>query len=235
MDRLPQDPLVIKPVHEIGKYGGTWRRGFTGPGDDENGNRIRLRPPAPLRLHGHQDRCRRCAKGWKMSEDGKTFTLYLRRGMKWSDGKPFTADDFVFWFEDIYQNKDLVPTRIPDMMTNGKPGRIVKVDDYTVHFEFPEPYYLFPDMLAGDTRSAAARRSGNRRSAPWRLCARHYLKQFHPKYVPAASTPPTEGQGRELRQLGRAPAFQEGLDAQPGAAVLGAVEGRCSRSTSRPG
>jgi peptide/nickel transport system substrate-binding protein len=32
--------LVIQPVHEIGKYGGTWRRGFTGPGDVENGNRI---------------------------------------------------------------------------------------------------------------------------------------------------------------------------------------------------
>src|SRR5688572_13454301 len=31
--RIPQDPLVLKPTHEIGKYGGTWRRGFTGPGD----------------------------------------------------------------------------------------------------------------------------------------------------------------------------------------------------------
>ena len=36
-DRLPAEPLVIQPVHEIGKYGGTWRRGFTGPGDVENG------------------------------------------------------------------------------------------------------------------------------------------------------------------------------------------------------
>ena len=38
--RVPDEPLVIKPVHEIGSYGGTWRRGFTGPGDVENGNRI---------------------------------------------------------------------------------------------------------------------------------------------------------------------------------------------------
>ena len=38
--RVPQEPLVIKPVHSIGKYGGTWRRGFTGPGDGDNGNRI---------------------------------------------------------------------------------------------------------------------------------------------------------------------------------------------------
>jgi hypothetical protein len=38
-ERIPKEPLVIKPVHEIGRYGGTWRRGFTGPGDSENGNR----------------------------------------------------------------------------------------------------------------------------------------------------------------------------------------------------
>src|SRR5262245_64689304 len=38
--RLPEEPMVVKPVHSIGRYGGTWRRGFTGPGDVENGNRI---------------------------------------------------------------------------------------------------------------------------------------------------------------------------------------------------
>src|SRR5262252_7046206 len=36
-ERIGQDPLVIKPVHEVGKYGGTWRRGFTGPADFWNG------------------------------------------------------------------------------------------------------------------------------------------------------------------------------------------------------
>ena len=39
-DRVPAEPLVLKPVHSVGNYGGTWRRGFTGPGDNENGNRI---------------------------------------------------------------------------------------------------------------------------------------------------------------------------------------------------
>ena len=38
--RIPEEPMVVKPVHAVGKYGGTWRRGFTGPGDSENGNRI---------------------------------------------------------------------------------------------------------------------------------------------------------------------------------------------------
>ncbi len=39
-ERLPEDPMVIKPLGEIGKYGGTWRRGFTGPADGENMMRI---------------------------------------------------------------------------------------------------------------------------------------------------------------------------------------------------
>ena len=38
--RIPEEPMVVKPLHSIGKYGGTWRRGFTGPADGENGNRI---------------------------------------------------------------------------------------------------------------------------------------------------------------------------------------------------
>src|SRR5262245_60797311 len=38
-DRIGQDPLVVKPLREIGKYGGTWRRGFTGPFDTSNGHR----------------------------------------------------------------------------------------------------------------------------------------------------------------------------------------------------
>ena len=65
--------------------------------------------------------------------------MHLRRGMKWSDGKPFTADDFVFWFEDIYRNKDLVPTPSAAMAINGKQGEIEKVDTHTVRFKFPEP------------------------------------------------------------------------------------------------
>src|SRR5260370_22833788 len=39
--RLPQEPMVIKPLRSVGKYGGTWQRGFLGPGDSENGNRLR--------------------------------------------------------------------------------------------------------------------------------------------------------------------------------------------------
>ena len=183
-DRLPQDLMVVKPVREIGKYGGTWRRGFTGPGDDENGNRINASDRPMLVDHTGAKVNPSLAKAWKMSEDGKSFTLELRRGLKWSDGAPMTASDFVFWYEDLYSNKDIVPTPIPDMSPQGKPGRIVKVDDYTVRFEFDVPFYLFEDLMGGDTLiggGQAVRQSNKRTHGAY--APAHYLKQFLPKYA----------------------------------------------------
>ncbi len=183
-DRLPQDLMVIKPIQEIGKYGGTWRRGFTGPGDDENGNRINASDRPMLVDHTGAKVNPSLAKSWKQSDDGKTFTLDLRRGLRWSDGAPMTASDFVFWFEDIYSNKDIVPTAIPEMAPQGKPGRIVKVDDYTVKFEFDVPFFLFEDLMGGDTLigGGQAVRQSNKRSFGAYAPA-HYLKQFLPKYA----------------------------------------------------
>jgi peptide/nickel transport system substrate-binding protein len=182
-ERVPAEPLVLKPLNEIGTYGGIWRRGFTGPGDVENGNRIN----ASDKLLFWDDTGSRIvpsvAKAWKMADDGKSFTLSLRKGMRWSDGQPFTADDFVFWFEDLYSNKEIVPTPIADMSPQGKPGRVVKVDETTVRFEFDVPYFLFEEMMAGDTLIGGGQ--SVRQSQKFSFGAYspgHYLKQFLPKY-----------------------------------------------------
>jgi peptide/nickel transport system substrate-binding protein len=183
-ERLPKDLMVIQPVDEIGTYGGIWRRGFTGPGDNENGNRIQASDRPIMVDHTGAVPLPSLAKGWEMSEDGKTYTLYLREGLKWSDGAPMTADDFVFWYEDIYGNEDIVPTPIPDMSPEGKPGRIVKVDDYTVNFEFDVPFYLFEELMMGDTLiggGQAVRQSEKRNDGGY--APAHYLKQFLPKYA----------------------------------------------------
>ncbi len=183
-ERLPSDPLVIQPVHEIGTYGGTWRRGFLGPADGENGNRINASDKLLFWDYSGTEIVPSAAKDWEMSEDGKTFTIHLREGMKWSDGAPFTADDFVFWFEDIYNNRDIVPTPISDMSPGGKPGRVVKVDDTTVEFQFDVPYFLFTDMQAGDTLiggGQSVRQAAGQSYAGY--APAHYLKQFLPKYA----------------------------------------------------
>ncbi len=183
--RLPEptEVMVVKPLKEVGKYGGRWRRGFTGPADTENGNRIVSTDKFLMWDYTGTKVAPALAKDWRLSDDGKVCILFLRKGLKWSDGKPFTADDVLFWVDELYGNKALVPTPIPELLVNGKPARVTKRDDYTVVFEFPEPYFLFVDILAGDTLIGGGQATGMARAnfmggyAP-----AHYVKQFLPKF-----------------------------------------------------
>ena len=182
-ERVGQEPLVLKPLRSVGRYGGIWRRGFLGRGDGENGNRIRSGDKLLFWDASGTEIIPSVAKGYALSEDGKRTTLFLRKGMKWSDGSPFTADDFVFWYEDMYQNKDVVPTPAPELSVNGKPGRIVKLDETTIAFDFDEPNFLFPRLVAGDTQVGGGQsrlQSDGRELGPY--APARYLKQFLPKY-----------------------------------------------------
>jgi peptide/nickel transport system substrate-binding protein len=181
--RVPLEPLVLKPLRSVGTYGGMWRRGFLGRGDQENGNRIRSGDKLLFWDATGTVIMPSVAKGFELSADGRKTTLFLRKGMKWSDGAPFNADDFVFWFEDLYHNKDLVPTPAPELVVNGKPARIVKVDETTVAFEFDDPNFLFPEQLAGDTQVGGGQSRLQSDGREFGLYApAHYLKQFLPKY-----------------------------------------------------
>ena len=183
--RLPERSqlLVIKPLNEIGKYGGNWRRAFTGPADHENGNRINSADKILTFDYTGTKIIPALARDWKVSDDGKTTTIYLRKGAKWSDGKPLTADDFIFWYEDIYSNKNLVPTPFFEFQINGKDGKMRKVDDYTVAFDFPEPYSFFVYQLAGSTAIGAGLATrGAFQNWGGAYAPAHYLKQFLPKY-----------------------------------------------------
>src|SRR5215475_14306286 len=180
-ERISQDPLVVKPLREIGKYGGTWRRGFTGPFDTSNGHRVAQNDKLLYFDYTGTRLVPNIARSWEVSPDGKVTTLALRRGMKWSDGAPFTADDFVFWFADVYSNKDLVPTPLSVMTINGKPIAIKKIDAATVQLVSPDPYYALPTVLASVWGIGHHARFG--RNALGGFAPAHYLKQFHPKYA----------------------------------------------------
>jgi peptide/nickel transport system substrate-binding protein len=182
--RIPEAPMVIKPLGEVGKYGGIWRRAFTGPGDGENGNRIvSLDKPVFWDYQGVKQRPG-FAQKWEIADGGRTITFFLRKGHKWSDGAPFTADDIMFWYEDIYQNKDLVPTPTSELSINGKPGTLEKVDETTIRFKFPDPYPGFMDLIGGSTFIGSSQNQGD----SWRglIAPAHYLKQFLPKYTDPA-------------------------------------------------
>ncbi|MGH9521579.1 MAG: ABC transporter substrate-binding protein, partial [Terriglobales bacterium] len=79
------------------------------------------------------------AKSWKISPDGRTFTLQLRRGIRFSDGQPFNADDVVFSYE-LYLDEKLHSPQRDLLVIGGKPMTVTKIDEYTVRFTLPQPY-----------------------------------------------------------------------------------------------
>lgn len=168
--RLPEEPLVVVPVEKIGEYGGTLRSCMLGRGDTAGLTR-------DIGYEGLVRWSADCtkvvpniAKMWRVTDEGKTFTFYLRKGMKWSDGQPFTADDILFWYDDVLLNKELTPT-IPKWLTaNGQVVKVEKLDDYTIRFKFAEPQGLFLQRLAMADGLGI-------------ILPKHYLKQFHIKYA----------------------------------------------------
>ena len=79
------------------------------------------------------------AKSWSVSSDGRRYTLQLRRGVKFSDGAPFTADDVVFSFQ-LYLDENLHSPQRDLLVLDGKPIIMRKIDAYTVECELAKPY-----------------------------------------------------------------------------------------------
>lgn len=88
------------------------------------------------------------AKSYTISPDGKTYTIKLRKGIQWSDGKPITADDVVFtWRDIIFAGMGETSTR-DSIVIDGKLPTVRKLDNYTVEFVTPKPFAPFIRMLS---------------------------------------------------------------------------------------
>ncbi len=79
------------------------------------------------------------AKSWTVSRDGRIFTLKLRRGLRFSDGQPFDADDVLFTFQ-VYLDEKVHSPQRDLLVVGGKPLEVQKVDAYTVRFALTQPY-----------------------------------------------------------------------------------------------
>lgn len=178
-ERLPKQPMVLEPSDEIGKYGGTWHRAFTGPADHQNIERISKNhmifwDTGMTELQPH------IARAFEANDDNTEFTFHLREGMKWSDGEPFTSDDIIFWYEDIFLNDELVPAKPGWAKAGGELGVWEKIDDYTYKVKFVQPYGVFFELVSGLTVNGHFTQlepcSGG-------FSPKHYMMQFHAKYI----------------------------------------------------
>jgi len=88
------------------------------------------------------------ARSWKVSNDGRQYTLELRRGLRFSDGQPFTADDVIFSFQ-VYLDEKINSSQRDLLVVGGKPIVVVKVDADTVRFELAKPYAAAERLFDG--------------------------------------------------------------------------------------
>ena len=138
-ERMPEEDLMVVESEEIGQYGGTlWCPGDSptkGVGDVST--RVQ---PLVMVAPDLQTIIPNVIKGWEFSEDLKTLTFNLRKGLRWSDGVLFTADDFLFWCEDMLLNEKLATAGTRKTWSpGGEMMKVEKVDNYTVKFEFAVP------------------------------------------------------------------------------------------------
>ena len=104
-------------------------------------------------------------------EEGRSFTFHLRKGMKWSDGSPFTTEDFRFFWEDIANNTELSPAGPPsDFAVGGEMPKVEVVDETTIRYSWSKPNPGFLPALALEPNFFIYQPS-------------KFLKKYHVKYA----------------------------------------------------
>ena len=173
-DRVPEEPLVIIPPDQMGPYGGTWNRYTTGPkrwlGWRFGYERLIRFDPLGNKYVPN------LAKSWETTDDGRTWIIHLRKGVRWSDGHPWTADDIMFWYNDILCNEkvrkaDIFLQLSREYMLGGELFKLEKIDDYTIRIRYKVPNGLFLLHMTESGRFRLMHQS-----------PAHYLKKFHPDY-----------------------------------------------------
>lgn len=173
-ERLPANPVVTTPVESVGQYGGTIQTASWWP---EVGNvQLYFAVEAPIKwkadLTGYEAAL---VESYEWSDDGKTFTMHLREGLKWSDGEPYTSADWQFWWDDFAKNEEQKVWTIPAYLRNndGTPINMSFPDEYTVVWEATDrPLYIDPYFMA----------QGFWEFAKNFMKPAHYLKDYHPEY-----------------------------------------------------
>ena len=162
-ERLPGDAMVVDVLDSIGTYGGQFKAGTI----EKNGN-FWVRNGAYEQLTRWTPTwdgvIANIAESYEASDDATEFTFRLRKGIKYSDGKPLSADDIMFWFNDVQMNEELTPN------APKRPFTYEKIDDYTVKRIYESSHGLFIKEFT---------RVNNDRTCHYQM---EYMQQFHAAY-----------------------------------------------------
>jgi peptide/nickel transport system substrate-binding protein len=165
--RVPLEPLIVSP-EKLGRHGGELRILMAGAKDTRlmvvygYSRLVRYTPDLEIVPD--------ILKSFEV-EEGRRFTFHLRDGHQWSDGRPFTSEDFRYWYEDIALNDKLSPSGLTyELLVDGEKPKVEFPDALTVRYTWSKPNPLFLSKLAAPN--------------PLYIYApAHYLKQFHAKYA----------------------------------------------------
>lgn len=169
-ERVPSEPSVVDFTGEgltVGRYGGSIRT-LMGRAKD-----IRMMVVyGYARLVGYDSNYNLTPdilRAYEV-EEGRRFTLHLRKGHRWSDGQPFTSEDFRYYWEDVATDPDISPYG-PDhnLLVDGKPPVFEVIDAQTVRYTWHKANPFFLPALAGASPMFIFRPA-------------HYLKPYHAKY-----------------------------------------------------
>jgi peptide/nickel transport system substrate-binding protein len=175
--RLPEQPLVVN-VEQPGKHGGTLNS-LVGRSRD---TRL-LVVYGYARLVGYDRKLELVPDILESFEvrEGRSFTLKLRKGHRWSDGHPLTAEDFRYYWEDVANNSELSPSGPPkDLLVEDKPPKFEVLSDTVVRYTWHKPNPHFLPRQAGASPLFIYRPA-------------HYLKRFHKKYSEKVRKEEAEG------------------------------------------
>ncbi|RKX32374.1 MAG: hypothetical protein DRP71_12115 [Verrucomicrobia bacterium] len=173
-DRLPENPRVILPVDETGRYGGTIRRVLIADIIEEDevyktltDSLMMFERPLAERIEVN------LAESYEFLEEGRVALFRLRRGIRWSDGVPLTTADFLFWYEDMTFNDNARSVALfpSEWLIDGKPIRMEAIDDFTLKFSAAKPMGRLLQALCKDPVAYP----------------KHHFAQYHPRYNPDAT------------------------------------------------
>ncbi|BBB30417.1 ABC transporter substrate-binding protein [Neptunomonas japonica] len=165
--RLPEEPLVIAPYQSIGLYGGVLD-GISKATESGTSDLLSVRHVNLVRFSDDLATVvPNVAKSWKWNSDFTVLKVNLRKGHKWSDGSPFTAEDIAFWYNNMLMDSNIIEKPKDRFLSAGKAIKVDVLDETTVQFTMNKPAPGFLDNFAQDY------------AQPFQ--PKHLLAQFHPK------------------------------------------------------